>query len=368
METVYRDYHPKDVQFFYVYKTVEHPEINNFVSAFTLDERLLHVAEAKKRLKTEIPFICDTMENGMKKSLGPAPNGEYIIDPEGKLVRKRFWSDPKTLRKDLESLVGPVDKVTKVEDLDVAFTVEERKIASGVVPRLELPRGLTPLQIAPKRDSKHPYFAKLRVEVTRSYFRPNKEGDRKGQLHLSVNLDPLYKVHWNNRAGKVSIELEAPDGLKLSKTTLESADVKEDADIDPRQFLIDLETPSDEGVPVQQIQGMLKAVVKYTVCDDAETFCIPITQEYLIPFRPTRNLGSRPDIFMPAYFGDLKRLDKNGDGNLTKDELPPGEVTMYIGHIDYNGNEVIEAEEIERFLKMFNNGKGFRSDKNDGQK
>ena len=328
----------------------------------------MHVAEAKRRLKTQIPFICDTMENGMKKSLGRAPNGEYVLDPDGKLVRKRFWSDPKTLRKDLEELVGPVDKVTRVEDLDVAFTVEERKIASGVVPRLQLPPRLRPLLIAPKRDKKNPFFAKLRVEVTSSFLTPDSEGNRKGQLHLSLNLDPLYKVHWNNRAGKVQIQLEAPEGLTLSRTKLESPEVKEDADIDPRQFLVDIEVLAKDGAAQTQLRGMLTATVNYTVCDDADTFCLPITQEYAIPFRPTRNLGSRPDTFMPAYFGDMKKLDKNGDGNLTKDELPPGEVTLYIGHIDYNGNEIIEADEMERFLKMFNNGQGFRSNKNDGQK
>ena len=43
---------------------------------------------------------------------------------------------------------------------------------------------------------------------------------------------------------------------------------------------------------------------------------------------------------------------------LLVDELPAGEVTLYVGHMDYNGNEVIEKSEIDRFEQMFNNGRG----------
>ncbi len=390
---MYRDYREKGVEFFYVYKSVEHPEINNFISAFNIEERLLHVAEAKRRLKTEIPWICDTMENDMKKTLGAAPNGEYVLDPEGKIIRKRFWSNPETLRADLVELVGKVDKITQVEDLDTTFVVEEREIASGVVPRLTLPRGLRALAIKPVPDDENPFFVKLRVETTRQL-----AAGGKGQMYLGLYLDPLYKVHWNNRAGKATIELEAPEGYKLSKTKLTSPDVKEDADIDPRQFLIDIEVVrSDDELKAEadaeadaeanaeadadaEAEGQnlerpevalpeapIKATVTYTVCDDAETFCIEIKQQYEIPIRATRNLGSRPGTFMPAMFADMKKMDKNGDGNLTKDELPPGEVSLYVGHIDYNGNGIIEADEIEKFLKMFNNGRGFDSRFNDGQ-
>ena len=112
----------------------------------------------------------------------------------------------------------------------------------------------------------------------------------------------------------------------------------------------------------------IRATVTYTVCDDAETFCIEVTQQYDIPFTVTRDLGSRPETFMPKMFAEMIRLDANGDGLLTSDELPVGEVSLYIGHIDYNGNEIIEPDEMDKFLKMFNNGRGFDSPFNDGQK
>ena len=129
---MYRDYR-NNVQFYYVYKSVQHPEINNYLSAFTLKERLKHVAEARRRLGSEIPWICDNMKNDVKHAFGSAPNGEFVLDPQGKVVRKHFWSDPARLRKDLADLVGASEKVTQVADLPPMFKPEPRKIASGVV-------------------------------------------------------------------------------------------------------------------------------------------------------------------------------------------------------------------------------------------
>ena len=139
LETVYRDYRNKDVNFYYVYSNVQHPEINNFVAPYNIKEKLMHIAEFKRLSKSEMPWLADTMKNDLKTQISAAPNGEYVFDKDGKLVRKRFWSDPNTLRKDLEELVGKVDKVTRVEDLPTRFTVQPRKIASGVVKPIKLP-------------------------------------------------------------------------------------------------------------------------------------------------------------------------------------------------------------------------------------
>lgn len=353
METVYRDYRD-DVNFFYVYKTVEHPEINNFVTAFTIEERLRHVAEAKRRFRSEIPWICDNMENSIKKAFGGAPNGEFVIDPKGKIVRKRFWSTPTKLREDLETLVGKSNTTTTVADLPAVFTPIIRDVASGVVPRIELPRGLTPLVLEPQTDSEDPFFVKLRVEATRSVL-----SQGKGKIYLGAYLDPLYKVHWNNRAGNVAVKVKPANQQVFARTEFVGPEVEQDADIDPRQFLV--------GVDLNDSREAFEVSLTYTVCDDAETFCITVTQVYVVNLQATRDLGSRPGIFMPAMFAKVRELDKNGDGNLTKDELPQGEATLFIGHMDYNGNDVIEKAEIDSFLKMFNNGRGFDSANNDGQ-
>ena len=100
--------------------------------------------------------------------------------------------------------------------------------------------------------------------------------------------------------------------------------------------------------------------LEYIACDDANTFCIPLTQKYRVKIERDRDGGSRPGTFMPAMFANVERLDKNKDGNITADELPPGQVTLYIGHMDLNSNYVIEAEEIKQFTRMFNNGRGLK--------
>ena len=312
----------------------------------------MHVAEAKKRFQTEIPWICDDMENSVRQAFGGAPNGEFVVDAEGKIIRKRFWSNPAELRGYLEELVGKSETTTKVEDLPAAFTPEIRDVASGVVPRLELPQGLSPLILEPQPDDEHPFFVKLRAEATRNALAPGR-----GKVYLVAYLDPLYKVHWNNRAGKITLKIKPADGQAFEKTTFTGPDVEEDADIDPREFLVDVNFENQKPFEVS---------LTYTVCDDAETFCVTVTQHYLVNARTERGMGSRPGIFMPEMFARVRDLDKNGDGDLTKDELPPGEVTLYIGHIDYNGDEIIQKAEIDKFLTMFNNGKGFHSDKNDG--
>ena len=335
---------------------MQHPEINNFVSAFSLQERLQHVQQAKRRLKTEIPWICDNMENSVKKAFGGAPNGEFILSPDGTILRKRFWSNPEVLRDDLADLVGPSKTVTRAEEVDAGFTLENRDIASGVVPRLKLPGGLAPLVVEPLDDGGFPYFAKLRAEASPDLLGPAAEG----KMYFAVYLDPLYKVHWNNRAGNVRLTVEAPQGVALDPSSLQGPKVEADADVDPRQFLVDIARGnSDEP---------LKVVLEYTVCDDGESFCTTVTQTYRLRFRRTGDIGSRPSTFMPAMFANIKELDKNGDGDITQDEIPPGQITLFVGHVDYDGNGTIEAAEIETFLKMFNNGRGFDSVWNDGQR
>ena len=84
METVKLDYAPKGVQFFYIYKPLAHPELNNYVSPFTIGERIMHVREAKRRLGSSITWLADTMDNVYHEAMGQTPNSELIIAPDGR--------------------------------------------------------------------------------------------------------------------------------------------------------------------------------------------------------------------------------------------------------------------------------------------
>ena len=353
LEAVYQDYKDQDVVFHYVYKSLAHPEINNFVAPHTLEERLLHIARFKEITGSQIPWICDSMDNMFANAFGGAPNGEFVIDPEGIVVRQRFWSNPKTLRADLAAMLGPVQSPTSPEQALPGFEMPRSKVASGVVPALALPGGLRPLLTTPA-ESDLPAFAKLRVEGSASLLGE----DRKGSLYLGLYLDPLYQVHWNNRAGDVLIQVTTPDGMEISQSSLKGPQVKEDADIDPRQFLVELDRKKQD--------GPLTISVTYTVCDDAETFCHTVTQDYEVEFRTDREFGSRPGTFMPGMFARVMQLDRNGDGRIEGDEFPPQRATLFLSHMDRNLDQVIDRAEVEAFFRLFNNGRGFESPYDDG--
>ena len=325
----------------------------------------MHIAEFKKLSQSKMPWLADTMNQDLKRALGAAPNGEYVFDEKGKLIRKRFWSDPNTLRSDLEKLIGKVDKVTKVEDLPTRFRVKPRKIASGIVKPVKMPHVMLPLIVEPQADGKKtPYYVKLRAEVSRGLVpMPNgrESSPGSGKLFLGFNLDPIYKVHWNNKMSPMVVQIKKDGNVELGKYELIGPKVKEAADVDPRQFLISLKT-----LDKTDFKKPIEITISYVACDDAETFCMPVKQKYIVKLNPDIHGGTRPGVFMPRMFANVKKFDKNKDGEITKDELPEGMVSLYIGHIDKNNDDKLNAREIKEFLQMFNNGRGFDSDKNFG--
>lgn len=334
------------MNFFYVYKRLAHPETNSFVEPATLQERLLHVAEAKRMTGTSIPWIVDAMDDRMTKAFGGTYNGEFVMDREGKVVRQRYWSSPMALRSDLAELVGPVEKPTEIADLPVRFKPEPRAVASGVVPRIELPNGLSPIQVRHIAPGNRPIYVKLRAEITRE---ANATGQRK--MYLGFYMDPIHRVHWNNGAGPVEVEVEGAAGSGVSSASLKGPKVEQPGDVDARMFLLDVGRASRK-------QASFKVKLRYVVCDDAETFCVPITQEFEVSLQPLRNGSSRPSIFLEKIFRDVAKNDKDGDGNITAEELGEGNVTVYMTHIDYNLDNVIDQEELSRFYLMYNNGRG----------
>ncbi|MEM7478940.1 MAG: hypothetical protein AAF483_28490 [Planctomycetota bacterium] len=271
METVYKDYASEDVKFYYIYKALAHPENNGYVAPFSLKERLMHVAEAKRTLKTEIPWICDSMENDLKHALGDRPNSEFVVGPDGEVIIARQWSNPELLREDLAKLLGRSSTRTQVSDLDMRGPPPPEKAPTGIVPRVQTPGQMQPLIVEPQPSSAS-HYVKLRAEMAR------------GQLYLGFFLDPLYKVHWNNEAPALQFEIEAPSGIRLETSKGSGPEVDAKADADPREFLIPYNGNSNQPLRVK---------VSYFACDDAETFCNRVEQEYLVTLERDRDGGSR---------------------------------------------------------------------------
>ena len=270
METVKVDYAPKGVDFYYIYKPLAHPEFNNYVVPVNLEERLMHIEEAKRVLGSSITWLADTMDNVWHEVMANTPNSELILDPEGRVVVRRTWSDPVALRQDLEGLVGAVDHPTAIADLNLPAQPRMPAVAKGIVPRVELPPGMASIQVDPDLEATDiPFYVKIRAEGD-----PGLLQNGVGTMYLGFHLDPLYNVHWNNEAGPVTFNFSVPDGVTMTPSSGVGPEVDAPADADPREFLLQ--------VDARTLEEPLDLEVFYFACDDALTFCIPVKQNYQI--------------------------------------------------------------------------------------
>ena len=350
VETIERDYTPKGVQFYYLYKQLAHPELNHYIDPFTLDERLMHVRQAEVQLGSRIPWIADAMTNELKHALGDMPSSEFIIDRDGRVVGRRAWSNPHALRQDLERLVGPVEHPTRVSDLDLVTTPAVPTVVTGIVPRVTLPGRMSTLRTEPMLDdTDYPFYTKLRADVDRQFLRT---GD--GTLYLGFHIDPLYRMHWNNEAPALEWEVMAPDGVQVTPAAATFPATEEPADADPREFLVDIHA-RDRSTP-------LDLRVTYYACDDANTFCVPVTQHYAVHLDVDPDAGRVFGAGRPGFgggrFGDaggrgrgamvdrMTTLDANEDGVITRDEVPEPMRDRF-DRIDTNGDGMLETDELE---------------------
>ena len=328
------------------------------MTPFTLAERLLHVQEAKKTLGATVPWLCDTIDNDLKHALGDRPNSEFVIDPNGKIVVMRDWSNPETLRADLEQLVGAVENPTRVSDLDLKIETTPKPAASGVVKRVLLPEQGQALLVKPQ-ESKTPYYVKLRAEADKDLLRSGK-----GKLYLGFHLDPIYHVHWNNLAKPLSWEATTADGSTISPAAGTGPKVDVESDIDPREFVIDVDAASDA--------GPLEVTVKYFACNDEQGFCIPVTQKYIVTLQLDRDGGQarrsgggrdsggrlpgagNPRGGPPGGFSvaRLMSLDENKDGKVSRDELP-SQMRRMLDRADTNGDDAIDEKEAKAMESRF---------------
>lgn len=342
---MYRDYGPKGVKVFFVYKALAHPELaGDYVQPFTQKERVAHARQAEKQLGASIPWIVDAMDNRLKHALGDRPNSEYILDPKGRVVRKRGWSHPGQVRKDLEALVGPVEKVTKEEDLNLKLG---RPIASaaprGVVPRVPRSR-MSPVSMEPIIDPKgQPFYAKLRAEADADLL---SEGE--GKLYLGFHLDPFHDAHWNNLNRPLKFELEVPKGAVVGKLTHEAAKVKAATDADPREFILDIGA-WPEGEPI-------RLTVTYYACV-GEKSCHAVRQRYTLHRKRDRDgggaKGKGAGYWEPEqYAKQLLSRSKRGD-RVAEDEVQ-GLVRPHFRHFDTNKDGFLDAEELKAVAKWLN--------------
>ncbi|HSQ58241.1 MAG TPA: hypothetical protein VLM40_21125 [Gemmata sp.] len=342
---MYRDYAPKGVRFFFIYKSLAHPELaGNYIQPFTLEERLGHAKQAEKQLGATIPWLVDAMDNRLKHALGDRPNSDFIIDPKGKIVRKRAWSNPQAVRKDLETLVGKVDKVTREEDIKLNIQLPLKSPAArGIVERIKRPR-MQPIAMEPVIDPKGPpFFAKLRAEADADLLRTGS-----GKLYLGFHLDPFHAAHWNNLTPPLAYKLELPEGVKVAKASGKAEKVSAAADADPREFLFDVGSwPAEKPI---------KLAVTYSAC--VEDACHVIKQEYVLHLRRDRDGGGARGAGAGFWDADqftkqLLARDRDGDGKLNRKEVM-GLILPHFDYFDKNKDGVLDADELREVTVWLN--------------
>ncbi|MDF1824660.1 MAG: hypothetical protein P1U68_08455 [Verrucomicrobiales bacterium] len=364
LEAIYRDYKSKGVDFYFIYKSLAHPERDGLVQPVTIDERLAHIKKAKVQLSTTIPWIADSMSNELKNALGNRNNSEIVVSPDGTMVVARDWSDPSALRLDLERLVGKAETLTEVTDLKAQAPAAgdgHAAIPRGIVPRVERPDSSEPLIVTTKGDE--PFYLKLRAEAEKSVAR-----ESKGTLHLSFQLDPIHEVHWNNLAPPMRYSIAVPEGAIFTPSSGEAAKVSAaKADMDPREFLVELDLSTVEaGTPII-------ISVDYFACDDADRWCKPVTQTFEISLETDRDAGrvqipgggrggtkgggmkgrgkgsAGPGRGMPSAENILSRFDTNEDGALSREEAT-GPMAQRFDQMDTNRDGSVSIEELEARL------------------
>ena len=368
------------MKFYYIYKALAHPGLSGYIRPHTLEERLMHIEEAKRTLGSEITWLADSMENELRHAVGNAPNSEYVLDPEGKIARMRRWSDPQLLRQDLSELIGPIEDPTQLSDLNLKTAPPPKLAPTGIVARLQRQGRFQALIAKPQLDpGKDPFYVKLRAEADQDLLNKGK-----GKLYLGFFLDPLYAVHWNNEVAPVRYEVFAPDGMVLTPKTHAGPEIEEDADADPREFLLEVDR-GDSTEPVRML-------FHYFAC--TEKWCKPVTQEYAMTwdvdrdagrpigggrggfggrggpgFRGPGGPGSRggrrgPGGRGPAGPGGfLTRLieyDLNDDERVSRDELPE-RMQQRFEFMDANQDGFLDDSDMEEMRKRFGNrgGRGF---------
>lgn len=324
---------------FFIYKSLAHPELaGSYVQPFTLDERLAHARQAEKQLGATVPWLVDAMDNRLKHALGDRANSEFILDPNGVIVRKRAWSHPAEVRADLEKLVGSIEKITKEEDVKLKLELPiKAPAAKGVLPRLKRPDQMQAIEIEPRIEPKGlPFFAKLRAEADGDLM-----ADGAGRLYLGFHLDPIHEAHWNNLTKSLSFKLDVPEGAKIDKLAAEAPQVEVLSDADPREFLLDVESwPANKPIHL---------TVVYYACVGKEA-CHTVKQEYVLHLRRDRDAGKARGE--GAGFWDAEAFarqnlarDKNGDGKLDKKEVQ-GLIVPHFESFDIDHDGLLDAKEL----------------------
>lgn len=367
VEAVFQDYRKNEqVQFFYLYKSLAHPEYNGYIQPMNLEERLAHIVEAKRVLDTRLNWLCDGMDNTVRHTLGFGPNTQMILNPQGLIVHALGWSDADVLRAELVKLVGESDTHTDVSDLTIrkrSPALALKTVRQSHLSRPQFDTTLVPIQATPKEAGNHPLYVKPRIEVEPSVLERGR-----GEMYLGFHLDPIHHVHWNNLAAPLQFELNLPQGVYMTPKSAEALPVEADSDASPREFVIEI-TGTEPG-------AVFDLSFHYFACSDEEGWCLPVTQTYTVTLavdpdgggamgRSFGRSGDRqgseprgrrgPEGRRPAErnSGQIKerilQSDTDGDGKISRSEAPDP-MQRHFAQSDLDGDGYLSEDEIDTLV------------------
>ena len=269
LEATAADYEKLGVQFYYIYQSLRHPEREGYVQPQNTKERLMHVAEAKERLGTTVPWIMDTIDDSFRVAMRTNSNSIFVIGPDSEIVYAADRMNGDGLRQALIRLIGDVENPTAAADLNFPTIPRfpPKNITNEI--RVERPQGLVILKSTPTKPEET-YYVKLRAETEKSVLETGK-----GDLYLGFFPDPIHDAHWNNLTPGMKYEFELPEGVTIDPPTAVANKGPGDSDTEPRQFKLRVDA---DGTPKD-----VKLKIHYFACSPG--MCEAKTHEYTIAFK-----------------------------------------------------------------------------------
>ena len=344
VEAVYQDFKDK-VDFYFLYKTLAHPENNEYIQPITIKERLMHVEEAKRKLQTKVPWLADPMTNEVSSTFGLTPNSEFLFDSYGAIQYMNTWSNANELRLKLHEMVGKSDKVTSVSSLNLPEIVTKSTPSEKVITRIKVEETLTPIVVEVKDNSINPHYVKLRAEVTKELLHTGL-----GKLYLGFHLDPIHHVHWNNLVDPLKYEITLAKGIKIEKFIGEAQKVSQTSDSEPREFFIEVNN--------WKLEDQLPIKITYFACDDEDKWCKIVVQNYILTLKT--------DTFAGGVIGRSFRAGRGNQSGRSTQGRQGGNMMERIMNFDKNKDGLISKQELpermqRRFDMMDANTDGFLS-------
>lgn len=346
VEAVYQDY-KNEVNFYFLYKTLAHPENNGYIQPITIDERLSHIVDAKEMLQTKIPWLADPMTNEVSSAFGLTPNSEFLFDSEGRILYMNTWSNANDLRKTLSEVIGQSSKITTVESLNLPEVIRMSTPLEEVTTRIKVEEALIPIIVNPDENSTI-YYSKLRAEVTKELLQ-----NGSGKLYLGFHLDPIHNVHWNNLVDPLKYEITVPERTEIKQAIGIAPVVNQTSDVEPREFFIE--------VTNWNVEDPLPIKVTYFACDEEDKWCKIVVQNYTLVLdkdvygggvigRSFRVGGRGQGMQRGNMVERMMSFDKNNDGLISKSEFPESMRDRF-DMMDANKDGFLSKDEIKNMRR-----------------